>query len=76
MSSQSNVGNSQTYEAGDQKNTKQSSEVEQEKKDARFHEGQEHSHLANDSKDSRTIANKLEREEKVCCKILADIDTG
>lgn len=31
----------------------------------RFHEGKEHSHQANDSKDSRTIANKLAREEQV-----------
>lgn len=30
----------------------------------RFHEGQPHSHKALDSKDSRSIANKLERETK------------
>lgn len=38
-------------------------EAEQEARE-RFHEGQENSHLANDSKDERTIANKLAREEK------------
>eukprot|EP01103_Thecamoeba_quadrilineata_P012754 TRINITY_DN336_c0_g3_i1.p1 TRINITY_DN336_c0_g3~~TRINITY_DN336_c0_g3_i1.p1 ORF type:complete len:114 (-),score=27.71 TRINITY_DN336_c0_g3_i1:132-473(-) len=32
-------------------------------KDPRFHQGKEHSHIANDSKDQRTIANKLEREK-------------
>ncbi|KAH7355019.1 hypothetical protein BKA65DRAFT_605042 [Rhexocercosporidium sp. MPI-PUGE-AT-0058] len=63
MSGNSNVGNSQVYEDGDQKNAPQS-QVEQEKKDARFHEGKENSHKANDSKDERTIANKLAREEK------------
>merc|ERR1711964_88423 len=65
MSGTSNVGNSQVYEGGDQKNAPKS-EMEQEKKDSRFHEGKENSHKANDSKDERTIANKLAREEKVC----------
>merc|ERR1712230_58283 len=63
MSGTSNVGNSQVYEDGDQKNASKS-EMEQEKKDSRFHEGKENSHKANDSKDERTIANKLAREEK------------
>ncbi|KAL3419756.1 hypothetical protein PVAG01_08254 [Phlyctema vagabunda] len=63
MSGTSNVGQASVYEAGDQRNNAQS-EVEQEKKDARFHEGQTHSHKALDSKDERTIANKLAREEK------------
>ena len=51
MSGQSNVGNSQVYEAGDQKNVPRS-EIEQEKKDNRFHEGKEHSHQALDSSQS------------------------
>jgi hypothetical protein len=46
--SQSNVGNSQIYEAGDQRNYKDS-EIEQAKKEARFHEGKENSHKALDS---------------------------
>jgi hypothetical protein len=46
--SQSNVGNSQVYEAGDQRNYKDS-EIEQAKKEARFHEGKENSHKALDS---------------------------
>ncbi|RDW69596.1 hypothetical protein BP6252_08616 [Coleophoma cylindrospora] len=50
-------------QAGDQKNVPQST-LEQEKKDLRFHEGQPHSHKALDSKDERSIANKLERETK------------
>ncbi|KAL5329917.1 hypothetical protein ACEPPN_003437 [Leptodophora sp. 'Broadleaf-Isolate-01'] len=54
-------GNSQVYEDGDQKNAPQS-QAEQEKKDARFHEGKANSHKANDSR--KTIANKLAREEK------------
>lgn len=80
MSGTSNVGNSQVYEAGDQVNRPQA-EIDQEKKDARFHEGKEHSHKALDSskcpdsplqgyanallEDERSIANKLAREEKV-----------
>lgn len=48
MSGNSNVGNSQVYEDGDQKNAPQS-KAEEEKKDARFHEGKENSHKANDS---------------------------
>merc|ERR1711939_519040 len=63
MSGTSNVGNSQVYEDGDQKNAPKS-EMEQEKKDSRLHEGKGNSHKANDSKDERTIANKLAREEK------------
>ncbi|CAO2655040.1 Nn.00g117730.m01.CDS01 [Neocucurbitaria sp. VM-36] len=59
----SNVGNSAVYQADDQR-TVPDSQIEQEKKDNRFHEGKEHSHKANDSKDERTIANKLAREEK------------
>jgi hypothetical protein len=48
MSGTSNVGNSQVYEAGDQR-TVADSQIQQEKKDARFHEGKENSHKANDS---------------------------
>ncbi|KAG9814600.1 hypothetical protein KCU98_g2355, partial [Aureobasidium melanogenum] len=63
MSGTGNVGNSGVYEAGDQR-TYKDSEIAEQKQEARFHEGKEHSHLANDSKDERSIANKLEREEK------------
>ncbi|KAJ4312349.1 hypothetical protein N0V94_007503 [Neodidymelliopsis sp. IMI 364377] len=63
MSGTSNVGNSQVYEAGDQRNYKDS-EIEEMKKENRFHEGKENSHKAQDSKDERSIANKLERESK------------
>ena len=45
------MGNSQAYEAGDQKNVSQS-EIEQEKKNNRFHDGKEHSHNALDSSKS------------------------
>jgi hypothetical protein len=44
----SNVGSSQIYEDGDQKNIPRS-EIDQMKKDNRFHEGKENSHLPNDS---------------------------
>ncbi|OJD40184.1 uncharacterized protein BKCO1_1000179 [Diplodia corticola] len=57
----SNVGSHNIYEDGDQKNYKQS---ELNTGEERFHEGQVHSHKALDSKDERTIANKLAREEK------------
>jgi hypothetical protein len=48
MSGTSNVGNSQVYEAGDQRNYKDS-EIQEAKKENRFHEGKENSHLAQDS---------------------------
>ena len=48
MSGQSNVGNSQVYEAGDQR-TVSNAELEQQKKENRFHEGQENAHKALDS---------------------------
>jgi hypothetical protein len=51
----SNVGNSQVYEDGDQKNVPRS-EIEQEKKDNRFHEGKENSHKANDSSEQPRVA--------------------
>ena len=54
----SNVGNSSLYEDGDQKNVPKS-ELEQEKKDARFHEGKENSHLALDSSKIHHIIRSL-----------------
>ncbi|WYZ45632.1 hypothetical protein EsH8_VIII_000948 [Colletotrichum jinshuiense] len=60
MSGNSNVGTSGVYEAGDQRNVKN-----QELHNAdRFHEGNINSHQANDSKDERSIANRLAAEEK------------
>lgn len=87
MSGNSSVGQASVYEAGDQRNSKDS-EIQH---PDRFHEGQVNSHKANDSstfsrmsvlqrnkwfwfklwtEDQRTIANKLAREEKVCCFIV------
>lgn len=77
MSGTSNVGNSQVYEAGDQRNYKDSEINNAE----RFKEGKPNSHQALDSsrsssfsclttrtdtsaEDERSIANKLAREEK------------
>ncbi|KAI9728556.1 MAG: hypothetical protein M1834_007584 [Cirrosporium novae-zelandiae] len=60
MSGTSNVGQSSIYETGDQR-TMKNSEIDDRE---RFEEGQKNSHLANDSKDERTIANKLACEEK------------
>ncbi|KAL8910498.1 MAG: hypothetical protein Q9171_004194 [Xanthocarpia ochracea] len=60
MSGTSNVGGRGVYEAGDQRNVKDSEVKEAE----RYKEGPPNSHLANDSKDERSIANKLAREEK------------
>jgi hypothetical protein len=48
MSGNSNVGNSQVYEAGDQRNYS-NSEIEEAKRENRFHEGKENSHKAQDS---------------------------
>jgi hypothetical protein len=56
MSGNSSVGNSGVYEDGDQKNVSKS-EQEQEKKDARFHEGKENSHKALDSSKQREVRN-------------------
>ncbi|TPX10743.1 uncharacterized protein E0L32_008312 [Thyridium curvatum] len=60
MSGYSKVGTSGVYEAGDQRNVKQS-ELNQPDK---YEEGQVNSHLANDSKDERSIANRLAAEEQ------------
>nr|POE51837.1 hypothetical protein CFP56_26044 [Quercus suber] len=60
MSGNSSVGTASVYEAGDQRNSKDSEVNDVD----RFQEGKENSHKANDSKDERTIANKLAREEK------------
>ncbi|KAI3326968.1 hypothetical protein HD806DRAFT_378911 [Xylariaceae sp. AK1471] len=60
MSGNSNVGSSGLYEAGDQRNHKDS-EVPQPE---RYEEGVENSHLPNDSKDQRSIANRLANEER------------
>lgn len=60
MSGTSNVGGAGVYEAKDQR-TAPDDETNQ---PDRFHEGKEHSHKALDSKDERSIANKLAREGK------------
>jgi len=79
MSGNSNVGNSQVYEAGDQRNAPRSEQNQAE----RFHEGNTHAHSATDSssssllpplihrhrsltrtEDQRSIANRLAAEEK------------
>ena len=57
----SNVGMRTVYEDGDQRNYKAGEGPNQPE---RFHEGQKNSHLAQDSKDERTIANKLAHEEQ------------
>ncbi|KAF6229199.1 hypothetical protein HO133_007315 [Letharia lupina] len=60
MSGTSSVGGRGVYEAGDQRNSKDSETNVAD----RYHEGQPNSHKANDSKDERSIANKLAREGK------------
>ncbi|GAB7362671.1 hypothetical protein MBLNU230_g2980t1 [Neophaeotheca triangularis] len=59
MSGTSNVGQPSVYEAGDQKNSKAGANDRE-----AYHEGKTNSHLPNDPKDERSIANKLAREEK------------
>ncbi|SZF03428.1 unnamed protein product [Blumeria hordei] len=63
MSGNSNVGNSQIYEANEQRNISQATAI-QEKKNARYDEGKQNSHKLNDSKDQQSIANKLAHETK------------
>ena len=48
MSGTSNVGGPGVYESGDQR-TVPNSEIQDAKKDSRYHEGQPNSHKANDS---------------------------
>ncbi|GES63625.1 hypothetical protein ATEIFO6365_0007031200 [Aspergillus terreus] len=55
MSGQSSVGSSGLYEAGDQRNVPQAELNERD----RYKEGEKHSHKNLDSKDNRSIANKL-----------------
>ncbi|KAJ5909135.1 hypothetical protein N7495_001817 [Penicillium taxi] len=59
MHGSSSVGNSSLYEAGDQRNVPHS-DLDQRN---RFEEGQTHSHKNLDSKDQRSIANKLASQE-------------
>lgn len=55
----SNVGNSAIYEDGDQKNPPRSELNTAEP----YHEGKEHSHNTNDSKDQASLKNNLARAE-------------
>ncbi|PHH65239.1 hypothetical protein CDD81_3098 [Ophiocordyceps australis] len=61
MSGNSSVGTRSLYEAGDQRNMKQS---EARAGDKPYEQGQTNSHMANDSKDQRSIANRLAAEER------------
>ncbi|KAJ5653864.1 hypothetical protein N7490_000867 [Penicillium lividum] len=60
MSGQSSVGNRAIYEAGDQRNPPQSEINERQ----RYREGETGSHKNLDSKDQRSIANKLAAQER------------
>ncbi|KEY68804.1 hypothetical protein S7711_00672 [Stachybotrys chartarum IBT 7711] len=60
MSGNSSVGNRGVYEAGDQRNVKQS-ELDN---SVPYEEGKINSHIGNDSKDERSIANRLAAEER------------
>ncbi|CAG9988240.1 unnamed protein product [Clonostachys byssicola] len=60
MSGNSSVGQASVYEAGDQRNYKKS---EINKSDP-YNEGKENSHNILDSKDERSIANKLAAAER------------
>ncbi|KAI0379087.1 hypothetical protein F5Y04DRAFT_133859 [Hypomontagnella monticulosa] len=60
MSGYSSVGQSSVYESGDQRNMKNSEMPGR----PRYEEGVEHSHIPNDSKDERSIANRLANEER------------
>ncbi|KAL6858089.1 hypothetical protein ACO1O0_005541 [Amphichorda felina] len=62
MSGTSNVGQQAVYEAGDQRNYKESERKAMESHP--YAEGKENSHNNLDSKDERSIANKLAAEER------------
>ncbi|KAK4140219.1 uncharacterized protein C8A04DRAFT_32262 [Dichotomopilus funicola] len=55
---QSNVGNHQVYEAGDQRNYS----AAETGSGTRYHEGQPNSHLQNDPKDQRSLSNRAAAE--------------
>ncbi|EAQ89661.1 hypothetical protein CHGG_06280 [Chaetomium globosum CBS 148.51] len=55
---QSNVGNPQVYEAGDQRNAKASETGS----GTRYHEGPANAHLQNDPKDQRSLSNRAAAE--------------
>ncbi|KAH6854928.1 hypothetical protein B0I37DRAFT_42853 [Chaetomium sp. MPI-CAGE-AT-0009] len=55
---QSNVGNRQVYEAGDQRNAKASETGS----GTRYHEGRANAHLQNDPKDQRSLSNRAAAE--------------
>ncbi|CCX33358.1 hypothetical protein FPQ18DRAFT_376225 [Pyronema domesticum] len=59
--SRSSVGNPQTYEAGDMRDSKSTSKTNH---DMSYREGKKNSHLDNDSKDQRSIANRMASAEK------------
>jgi len=59
-SGMSSVGSAGVYEAGDQRNPPDSEKNQQQAYDA----GMPHSHMPNDSKDERSIANRLANEER------------
>jgi len=63
MSGQSSVGGRGVYEAGDQRVPPDSEKPENQRKP--YEEGKENSHLANDSKDERSISNRLAAAESV-----------
>ncbi|KFH47092.1 hypothetical protein ACRE_021440 [Hapsidospora chrysogenum ATCC 11550] len=69
MSGNSQVGQHGVYEAGDQRNYKDS-EIKAMNSEP-YAEGKQNSHSTLDSKDERTIANKLAAEE--CCGKVADM---
>ncbi|KAH0524651.1 hypothetical protein TsFJ059_007131 [Trichoderma semiorbis] len=60
MSGYSKVGTSGVYEAGDQRNVARSEMPQPEK----YNEGQHESHIGLDSKDQRSIKNRLAAEER------------
>jgi hypothetical protein len=62
MSGYSNVGNRGVYEAGDQRNISEAERKAQESDP--YNEGKENSHNNLDSKDERSIANRLAAEEQ------------
>ncbi|KAJ4386035.1 hypothetical protein N0V93_008927 [Gnomoniopsis smithogilvyi] len=57
MSGNSSAGNAAVYEAGDQRNAPDAEKPENQAE--RFEEGKQNSHQENDSKDERSIANRL-----------------
>ncbi|GAB1311667.1 hypothetical protein MFIFM68171_01877 [Madurella fahalii] len=72
MSGNSNVGNRQVYEAGNQRNPK----ISEMGSGTRYQEGTANSHLQNDSKDQRSLSNRAAAEKSSTQQTSESVETS